>query len=277
MKYSLDHNIEPSAYLWLDYVLVEQNEAFANYSGALRSSTQLVSGLNSYSAPHRQFVYDSSVSGAFVPSGVSIGGTFAPTGASVKIDYYRGQALLTGSPASVTARYSYKEFNIYFTDSSEKQILFENKFVLAPRSQPKNENFDAKDLSYPCIFIKSSAGDNKMECFEGCGRTTIPVRLIILAENFFQYRAVTSALRDKKDKWMPIFNPNELPFDEYYSLKNGPFDYSESVKSIQTDAGRLAYISDVSVSDFQDKVNSLIGPRVFGGFIDLDLELFRCP
>lgn len=268
MKYSIDHSIEPSTFLWLDNLLVERNEAFSNYTGATRSTPSLVSGYYAYSAPHRQFVYDSSVAGAIVPSGA---------GAS-KIDFYRGQLLSpTSLGPSTTLSYSFKEINIYFTASSEAAVLFENKFGTNPRSQPTNENFNAKDLVYPCIFIKSRAGDNETICFEGGAATTIPVRLILLAENLYQYRAVTAALRDRKETHMALFNPAELPFDETYSLKNGPFDYSESVKAIQTDPYRLAYIRDVAISDFQDRINAQIGPRVFGGFIDLDLELLRFP
>lgn len=277
MKYSIDHSIESSAFLWLDNLLIERNEAFVGYSGALRATSPIVSGYNGYSAPHRQFVYDSSVSGATVPTGVYVSNVFTPTGAGVKIDFYRGQALFTGSPASVSMSYSYKEVNLYFSTMTEAAVLFENKFVLNPRSNPKHENYSSKDLVYPCIFIRSSAGQNKMLCFDGCAATTIPLRLTVLAENLYQYRAITAALRDRKDTFMALFNPNELPFDETYSLKNGPFDYSESVKVIQTDPNRLAYIREVSISDFQDRVNSEIGPRVFGGFIDLDLELLRVP
>lgn len=277
MKYSIDHSVEPSTYLWLDNLLVEKNLGFQSYSGSFRVTPSLVSGYNSYSAPHRQFVYDYSVSGASVPSGVSVGGAFVSTDAGVKIDFYRGQVLFTGSVSpTVSAAYSYKEINVYFTTSSESQVLFENKFVLNPRSQPKQENFNAKDLVYPCVFIKSSAGENKTLCFDSCSSTVIPVRLIVLAENLYQYRAITSALRDQKEGFMAIFNPDELPFDELYALKS-PFDYSARVTSIQTDCNRLAFIKDVSISDFQDKINTEIGPRVFGGFVDLDLELIRFP
>lgn len=278
MKYSIDHSIEPSTFLWLDHLLIEKNEAFASYSGSFRSTPPLVSGYYGFAAPHRQFVYDSSISGVTVPSGVFVGSTFVIDGSGVEIDFNRGQALFTSNPSqTVSAAYSYKEINIYFTNNSEKQVLFENKFVLNPRSQPRNDSFKADDIVYPCIFIKSSAGENKTLCFDGLSSTTIEVRLILLAENFYQYRAVTAALRDAKETFIPLFNPSEMPFDELNSLKFRPFDYSSSVNSIQADPNRLAYVKDVSISDFQDKVNSLIGPRVFGGFIDLELELMRFP
>lgn len=278
MKYNFDHDVDASVFLWLDYLMVEENEGFQTYSGALRASTALVSGYNSYSAAHRQFVYDSSISGVTVPSGIRVSAGFIPTGSSgVVIDWYKGQALSTGSLSSPSMAYSYKEINIYFTSSSAQQVLFENKFVLNPRSRPSNENFDAKDLVYPCIFIKSSAGANKPLCFDGCATTNMPVRLVVLAENPYQYRAITAALRDEKHKMMALFSPSQLPFNNLYSLNAPSFDYSSSVTTIQSDSSRLAFIREVSVSDFQDRVNNEIAPHVFGGIVDLDLEFVRFP
>ncbi len=304
MKYSIDHNIEPSVYLWLDNLLIEKNQGFGTFSGNFNHTTTFISGYNSFSSPHRQYVYDSTISGAVVPDGVYVDGNFlssnfvnitsdlttitsdstiftadlisiASTGAS--LDFYRGQALLTGSPNSIiSAQYSFKEINVYFTTNTDKQVLFENKFVQNARSKPRYDNFNAKDVSYPCIFIKSSAGKNHTLAFDGCSATNIPVRMIVLADSLFLYRAITAALRDSVETFIPIFNPSELPLNHLYSLV-GPFDYSTMANTIQQDANRLAFIKNVAISDFQDKVSNLIGPQVFAGFVDIDLELVRFP
>ncbi len=218
------------------------------------------------------------MSGVNVPSGVFVGGVFNSTGAGLKIDFQRGQALFTGNQnQTVSGRYSFKEVNLYFTNSSEQTVLFENKFVQNPRNSPSFTGFAAEDIVYPCIFIKSSAGSNKTISFDEMVATTNPVRLIFLADNNYLYRAVTSILRDKSETFMAIFNSEETPFNEFYGLKTGVFDYSHAVSTIQEDQSRLAYIREVSISDFNDKTNSLIGPHVFGGFIDLKLELLRFP
>jgi len=276
MKYSFDHNIDPSFYLWLDNLVIEKGEGFGYYSGALRKVTSPVSGFTSYAVPHRQLVYDFSVSGAAVPSGFYSGSAFVPTGAGAKVDYYNGQLLISGTAAgNMSMAYYYKEFNIYFTSSSETEVLFENKFSTAPRFQPAFTGFSPRDVTYPCIFIKSSVGDNTQLCFGGETSTLLPVRLTVLAENAYQYKAVTSLLRDSARGFIPVLNPSEMPFDTTYSLKSGKFDYSSLVSTVQTDCTRLAFIKSVRVSDFSDKVNSAVGPRVVGGFVDVDLELLR--
>ena len=276
MIYTLDHVFDSSVYLWLDHVLIEYGRGFGNYTGSLKPVSSSQGGLSSYAFPHRQLVYDYSVSGSIVASGVYVTGTFQETGASLKIDNQRGQALFTASQTQVSGAYSYKEVNIYETLANEQEVLFETKFVINPRSQPASSNYTPQDVVYPCIFIKSSAGNNKTLCFDGCAETIIPVRLMFLADSLFLYKAVTSILRDRKETHIPIFNASELPFDKYYSLK-APFDYTEARNAPQAE-NRLAYVKDVSISDFKDKVNNSIGPRnLFGGFIDIDFQILRFP
>lgn len=278
MKYTLDHDVDSSVFLWLDYLLVERNLGFGTYSGSLTPVTSMYSGKSAYAAPHRQFVYDSTVTGVTVPSGVFTNGAFRPTGANTVIDYLHGQALFpSGVPQPVALRYSYKEINVYITDKPVEEILFENKFEERPRNAPAHTDFKPTDLVYPCILIKSEAGDNRQESFDGMARTTMPVKLVFLAENPYQYKAVTSVLRDQKDRHIVLFPPEHLPFDQYFNLKSGSFDYSQSVSNLQTDQSRLAYLREVSISPFPDRVNSQIGPKVRGALIDIDLEVMRFP
>ena len=153
-------------------------------------------------------------------------------------------------------------------------MLFENKFVVNPRNTPAFTEVSATDVVFPCIYIKCSAGDNKIISFEKCALTTIPIRLIVLADSPYLYRAITSRLRDRVQSHVAIFDPSEMPFDMYGSLK-GSFNYASVCQSIQADAGRLGFIREVAISDFQPSLNSKIAPRCFGGFVDIKFELAR--
>ena len=278
MRYTIDHDVDSSVFLWLDYLLVERNLGFSTYSGAFTPVTSMYSGKSAYAAPHRQFVYDSTITGAVVPSGASTNGAFVPRGTGMAIDYMHGQTLFPSAVAQpVTTRYSYKEINVYITDKPVEEILFENKYQERPRNAPAHTDFKPDDLVYPCILIKSEAGGNRQESFDGMARTTMPVKLVFLAENPYQYKAVTSVLRDQQDKHIVLFPPEHLPFDQYFNLKSGSFDYSQSVSNLQEDQSRLAYLREVAISPFPDRVNSQIGPRVRGALIDIDLELMRFP
>ncbi len=277
MKLTLDHKIDPSVALWLDHLLVNQGSGFLTYSGDFRENVSPISGFSTYAAPHRQFVYDYGVSGAVVPSGVSVGSTFTPTGSGLALDYNQGAALFNSVQSqTVSTQYSYKECNTYFTFDNEETVLFENRFVVNPRNGPSFTEVNATDIVVPCIFIKSSAGKNEIISFEKCALTTINVRLICICDSPYLYRAITSLLRDQKELHLPIFDPSEMPFDMYGSLKS-PFNYEVTRSAIQADAGRLCYVREVNISDFQDRLNAKIGPRIFGGFVDIKLEIARYP
>lgn len=278
MKATFDTLLESSVFLWLDNLLVEKGQGFANYSGPLTKANGPIQGPSYYAAPHRQWVYDSSIAGVQVPNGISVNGVLVPAGANLKRDFNQGAALFsTPQTQPVTAAYSYKEVNVYFTTSSEEKVLFDTKYEVNTRTFNPATRTNVADYVYPCIIIKQSAGSNKTLSFEGLAATTIPVRLIFLAHNANLYRNVCSMLRDAQETFFPIFNTNEMPFDIYNDLDKGPFDYSEAVKTIQQDSSRLAYIREVSISDFPDRVNALFEHKAFGGFIDLDVEVLRFP
>ncbi len=154
MKPTIDSLIESSVFLWLDNVLVEQNAGFYNYQGDLKkSATPSFSGYNSYLSPHRQWVYDSSISGAQVPTGALVGSTNTPRGTGLHLNFNNGEALMSTSPSSVKATYSFKDINIYFHNETEETVLFDKKFSLNPRTSPVPDSYQNTDAVYPCIFI----------------------------------------------------------------------------------------------------------------------------
>lgn len=277
---TLDQTIDSSLYLWLDNTLLNEGRGFHNYSGNFLQGTENPVGIYAYDAPHRQFVYDSSVSGANIISSVSVGGvlTSKGTGAtSMRINYEKGQALFLSSvSSSVSGSYSYKDVNLYFIHSPAESVLFEGKFAAKPKYDTVT-SWKGSDLNYPLIFIKADYGENKTLCFDNLASSTFPYRLTVLADTPYLLRSVCSILRDKKEVFVPIFNSAEIPFTELGDLKGSTFNYRNTASSIQTDSNRLARIISVKISPFNDRVNLLIGPRVFGAFVDVTLELFRFP
>ena len=120
MKPSYMTNLMSSFYLWLDHELASVGQGFQVTSGRLYPvQDSNYGGYNVYSSPFRQWITDSSVSGAVVPSGVYFNGTFIPKGSGVTINYNKGEVLLNtglGRPNTITAQYAKKDFNIYYTD-----------------------------------------------------------------------------------------------------------------------------------------------------------------
>jgi hypothetical protein len=247
------------------------------FTGAFTPTTSwAIDGLNAYVSPHRQFVYDSTVSGATVPSGLFVSGSFVPTGADFRIDFQRGELLTTtGIHGSISGVYCYKEVNLYFNDKNAQQVLFESRFVQNPRNNPPYTGYQQTDVTYPCILIQQKAGTDTKIAMDELYSKVYTVRLTFLADTKYLYKAVTSIIRDRKGTFIPIFQPSEMPFDYYFTLQNGFFDYSTEASAIQQYSDRMAYIKDVQTSEFLDRINQTIGPNIFGAFIDLKLELLQ--
>ena len=259
-------------------MLLERGQGFYGYTGVFRHGRPAYTGVETYAAPHRQWVYDSSIPGASVPSGVYVGPNFIPRNTSgLQLDFNKGAAYFpSGQNSTISGVYSYKEVNLYFTKSNEESFLFNKKFEV----NPKNDQYtsvEAADFVYPCIIIKKRGGENKTLCFEGMASTTIPVRLTWLADTSYLYQSVCSILRDRKETFFPIFSPQEMPFNFFGDLVSGSFDYTAMSSFIGQDANRLAYLKDVRISDFTEDINNLITKNAFGGFIDLSVEIIRFP
>ena len=119
MKATYINNLMSSFYLWLDHEVLAMGEAFINYSGKLYNAPDPnFPNKQVYGAPFRQWVYDSSIPNVNIPSGVFINGSYVARGTSgLNLDFNKGRAIISGSASSnVTASYSFKEYNIYYTD-----------------------------------------------------------------------------------------------------------------------------------------------------------------
>ena len=64
-------SLMPSFYLWLDHEILQRGNAFTVFSGQMYSGMDYnYSNMVTYTSPFRQWVSDSSVTNAVIPSGV---------------------------------------------------------------------------------------------------------------------------------------------------------------------------------------------------------------
>lgn len=276
MNPTLDNLVESSLFLWLDNLLVQKGAGFTNFSGQFSSAPSSIVGWNAYAIPQRQMVYDSSISGVQIPTGVFINNNFSGASSNLYINYNEGCVFSQTNLNNISAPYSFKDVNIYFTSQPEEKVLFEKGFSLNPRTSNTYTSLPT-DPIYPCIFIKMMGGSNKTLTFDKLSSTIIPARLMFLADTSYLYRAVCSMLRDTKERFLPIFQVSQMPFNFYGGLVSGSFNFLNMQSLIQQNGNNLLYIKDVRISDFSDQINSSITPRVIGGIIDLDLESLRYP
>ena len=79
MKEQFQHKLTNSFFLWFDNFLLTKGEAFSNKTGSFfyYSDDRLDTTYKAYGSPYKQWVTDSSITDANVPSGVFIGGNFS--------------------------------------------------------------------------------------------------------------------------------------------------------------------------------------------------------
>lgn len=244
---------------------MEGGSGFANASGNLNRHG------DSYLFPYRQLVYDGSIAGATFASGAYINGSFS----GIPIDFMNGRALYSSS-ATVSGRYAHKEINLYTTTKSEQRVLFESRFQPNPKANVAFTGYSAHDYVYPCAILKVGAGKNSSISFDGACSTVIPVRIMLVCENEYQYHAAAGLMRDAYETHIPLFSTDQLPFTSSGTLKRS-FDYSASGSLISSNPSNLAYVKGVEISDFEPRVNNEIAPDSVAGFVDLELECLRFP
>jgi hypothetical protein len=280
MKATYITNLMSSFYLWIDHEILYKGEAFTNYSGKLYSSPDPNFPTNSiYSSPFRQWVYDSSIPNANIPSGVFINGNYLARGGSgLNIDFNKGRAILNNgiSSTNVTANYSFKEYNIYYTDEREEKLLFEKAYNITPKVTQITGGLGYLDTPYPCIFIKHRMGENVPFAFGGEDSTKTMVRCIVLGYNSFSLDGVISILSDSARKVFPVLNPDTFPFNYFGDFKSSNnFNYINLCQNQPPSS--LVYIDRVTVSKLDEVNNAKINKKCVAALIDFELSDVRNP
>jgi len=279
MKATYINNLMSSFYLWLDHEVLAMGEAFINYSGKLYNSTDPnFPNRSIYGAPFRQWVYDSSIPNANIPSGVFINGSPVARGVSgLNIDFNKGRAILSGNVSgNVSASYSLKEYNIYYTDEREEKLLFEKAYNVTPKINQVTGALGPLDTPYPCIFIKHRSAENIPFSFGGQDSTETMLRCIVLASNSFSLDGLISILSDSARKVFPVVGPEDFPFNYFGDFKTGNnFNY-KNLCAIQPQSN-LVYIDRVTVSKLDEIDNAKINKKCVGALIDFELSDVRNP
>jgi hypothetical protein len=280
MKATYVTNLMSSFYLWLDHEILTRGEAFINHSGKLYNSPDPNFPNNSvYGAPFRQWVYDSSVANANIPSGIFINDSYVARGVNgLNIDFNKGRAILNNGIISnnVTASYSFKEYNLYYTDEREEKLLFEKAYNITPKVTQVTGALGYLDTPYPCIFIKHRMGENIPFAFGGEDTTKTMIRCIILASNSFSLDGVISILSDSARKVFPVLSPESFPFNYFGDFKSGNnFNYINLCKNQLPST--LVYIDRVTVSKLDEIDNAKINKKCVAALVDFELSDVRNP
>jgi len=264
MKELYSHKILASFYLWFDHNLLEHCEAYTNVSGRLypqyderKEATKV-----SYASPFRQWVYDTSITGAAVPSGVIINGVYKTRTDGVTFDYDNGRILASsgtyGADAAVTGHYAYKELNTYVVAMQDQQMVFDGNFQ--PRSRYNmmaQTGVNPYGFAAPACFIMNTLSDNQPFALGGMQDTKNKFRVIVVTDDSFLLDGVTSVFRDLNESTVPIVSLTDSPLNESGDYKGTPYNYDTLAAA---NSSRYMFIEKVSIAktttNSQSKFNS---------------------
>lgn len=272
MKEQFVHKITNSFMLWFDNFLLTKGEAYSNKTGTFHYNPDefLNDSYVPFSSPYKQFVTDSSITGAILPTGID--------GDSHYIDYDNGRIVETGSnytsDSVITGTFAVKDFNVYFTNETEDDLIVEQKFTVNSRV-PNNisSGIPPYDQVVPAIFLSTATVENQGFAFGGEEETTVRANAVILAEDTYQLDGVLSIFADSHNE---IFHPIPMtghPINEYGDLKNGSYNYT-TLKNQYNNTNPFI-VDRVNTSKLTDKARKSLANDLYVGFIDFDIKIHR--
>lgn len=265
--------------LWFDHYLLEKGEAYYNTTGQFfnYSDTRISSAYNIFGSAYKQFVSDTSIAGANVCSGAYVDGVWTPRGSGgMTIDYSNGRVLSTGasSSADVTGSFAVKDFNIYFVNETEEDLIIERKYKPSSNFPSTNTNVDPYDYTVPAIFINMENGQNDPWAFGGFDRTRTSIKAVILSDDMYKLDGVLSIFSDSRNEVFKILPFSAHPINEYGDVKNPPYNYTGLAEA---SGDGLFYVDRVFVSKLSEKAKEAVQTNLFVGFLDFDIYTHRFP
>ena len=273
------HKLTSSFFLWFDNFLLKKGEAYSNKTGELFNyvDPRLDSRYVAYGSPYKQWVTDSSIAGAIIPTGVSVvGAGTSGRDDGVVFDFENGRALFSGSDTSmtVTGEFAVKDFSVYLTNDTEDDLIVENKYTVNSRIPSGPLTYiEPYDDVIPAIFLSISQAENSPFALGGMQETKIQAKAVILAEDTYQLDGVMSIFMDSVNEVIAAIPMSGYPITELGDLKDGDFNYTGLANDY---GGETKFcVEKVKTSKLTDRTRNVLANELYVGFVDFDIEQYR--
>ena len=273
------HKLTSSFFLWFDNFLLKKGEAYSNKTGELFNyvDPRLDSRYVAYGSPYKQWVTDSSIAGAVIPTGVSVvGAGTSGRDDGVVFDFENGRALFSGSDTSmtITGEFAVKDFSVYLTNDTEDDLIVENKYTVNSRIPSGPLTYiEPYDDVIPAIFLSISQAENSPFALGGMQETKIQAKAVILAEDTYQLDGVMSIFMDSVNEVIAAIPMSGYPITELGDLKDGNFNYTGLANDY---GGETKFcIEKVKTSKLTDRTRNVLANELYVGFVDFDIEQYR--
>lgn len=231
-----------------------------------------------YSSPYKQFVYDSSVSGAQILSGVYVSGdnNLLTRNSGVIFDYLNGRILYSGSNVpGFSGNFSNCEYNFYTSAENSENFILEGLMGVNQDLGLNTTGVATFPYAAPCIIVSIDANENLPFSFGGSDTTRSTARLFIISYTRFGQDCVTSIFRDSNLLYFPLItDSSDLPLNIYGDLKGGNYNYANLVAKYNNPI-QWTWIKEVHVSNVSEDRNK--NRSFFLSYVEFTLENIRFP
>jgi hypothetical protein len=273
------HTLSSSFTLWADHVLLKRGLAYVNKTGQFihYNDARLPSGWNAWGSPDKQWVTNSAVTGATVPSGVFVNSSFLGRSNGLILDYENGRILTSGisSSATITGVYSTKEINVYPTNQDEESLIIEKTQENA--NQKVGTSINTRYLppysqKIPAVFVNVQTQENTPFALGGMDLTVNKVNLIVMTKQPYELDGVLGLFADTADE---IFK--EIPFDSYPYTEQGDVKSLYNYETLAAQSQEYYTIDEVKSSKATDSLRRSLGTQLYIGFVDIEVSKPRFP
>ena len=278
MKAQFQHNLTSSFFMWFDNFLLTKGEAYTNKTGEFfyYDDTLIDSDYTVFGSPYKQWVSDSSIDGATVPTGVYVNGNLSGRADGIVLDFDNGRALAAGASSTdpVTGSFAVKDFNIYFTNDTEDDLIIENKYVVNSRvpSGPYTYITPYDDVA-PAIFLAASTLENKPFALGGMMDTVVLMKAVVISDDPYKLDGALSIFGDSVNEVIEPIPMSGFPYTELGDLKGDSYNYTGVKEGY---AGETPYFVDkVRTSKLSDRARKAVANELYIGFIDFDVQQHR--
>lgn len=286
MKPQFDNQVMSSMLLWFDNTLLSKGQAHQNTTGRFYSVSEEFAGYKTYASTYSQIVSDASISGVTIPTGLYVGSNLVNVGEGAAtglyaVDYNNGRSYWSGTQGSnVTGSFSIKDFNVFLTNSTEDEILFQTQYTNRNEiSTVIPTGLEPGTKTYPVVYLKNDGSHNEPFAFGGQDNTIMRVRAIVIADSQFEIDAIGSLFRDQEKTYVPIFEESEMPFNQYgYYRNNIQYNYT-GVTNGKNESQKM-FLEEVNVSRFDRVLENEVrkfNPNVYSTLIDFEINKVRMP
>lgn len=279
MKPTFDHQLVGSFVEFLNYKVLTKGTAFDNRIVNFTPTSSRLTGYAVYSSPYRPFNADSSVTGSWVPSGISGVAGFIPRGTSgLSIDWENGRVIMSGAAAGLTnlsGGFAIKDFAIQYELMDEEQLLFSTRFFNRNAPVPATLTGLGENIrTIPSIFVKYTPGNNEPFALGGLEQSNSEFRCFIISDDRFLRDGAAGIIRDLARSNFGLMAVQDSPFGFFGDIKSGDqFNYTGV--SYNKSGSDLIMVDNVHVSPINDKLIGELNPKIYVTIADVEVKPVR--